>query len=124
MPDKFDIVARMARLDAVDANRIPIRRITCLAAIKVVHREGRVAGNLVQTLTARDRLLHLVLVVEDLVAAHYRLNAARQAQTSKLIVEDLIKFERCRGIVRDLYASRQSIEDPIPTQYRVALRRD
>lgn len=51
MPDELDVVARVTRLDAVDADRISIGRVAGVAPVEVVHREGRVRADLVQTLT-------------------------------------------------------------------------
>lgn len=75
MPDELDVMARVARLDAVDADRVPIGRVARVAPVEVVHREGRVRADLVQTLTTGDGLFHLVLVVEDLIASRNRLDA-------------------------------------------------
>lgn len=102
MPDELDVVTRVARLDAVDADRVPVRRVARVAPVKVVHRERRVRANLVQTLPPGDGLFHFVLIVEDLVASRDRLDAASQTESTKLVVEDLVKLQRCGGIVRDL----------------------
>lgn len=67
VPDKLHVVSRMARLDAVDAYGVAVRRVARPTAIKVVHREGRIRGDLVQTLTAVDGFLDGVLVIEYFV---------------------------------------------------------
>ena len=64
---ELDVVARVARLDAVDADGVAVGRVARPAAVKVVHGEGRVRRDLVQALAPVDRLLHRVLVVEYLV---------------------------------------------------------
>lgn len=61
MPDELDIVARVARFDTVDADRVAVGRVARVAAVKVVHRKGRVRADLVQALSSGNGLLHLVL---------------------------------------------------------------
>lgn len=114
---KLDIVARMACLDAIHANRIPIRCIARLTPIEVVHRKRRITADLVQTLATRDGLLHFVLILENLIPTDCRLNAARQTQSAELIVEYLIELQRCARIVCDLHTGRQSVKDPIASQH-------
>lgn len=122
MPDELHVMSLMADLDAVDADRVPIRRIARVAAVEVVHRERCVRGDFVQALTAAHRLLHLVVIVEDLVGtANDRLDAARQTQAAKLIVKDLIVLECRRSVVGDFHAGRQSIEDSIAPKYGMRL---
>lgn len=52
------------------------------------------------------------------------LNSARQTQTAESIVEYLIELQRGGGVVCYLDAGRQSVEDPVPSQDRLRLRRD
>ena len=67
MSNVLDTVPGVADLDAVDADGVLVGRVARFAAVEVVHGERCVARDLVQTLTGLDRLLHHVLVVEDLV---------------------------------------------------------
>lgn len=91
MPNELNVMSLMANLDAVDANGISIGRIARVTAIEVMHRERSVRRDFIQALTAADRLLNLIVVVEDLVsAANHRLNAARQAQAAEFVIKDLI----------------------------------
>lgn len=122
MPDELDIMARMTRLDAVHANRVPIGCVARVTPVEVVHRKRRVRADLVQTLTAGDGLLHLVLVVEYLVSPRDGLHTTRQAQPPEFVVEDLVELQRCRGIVGYLNARRQSVEYPVPFKNGMALR--
>lgn len=121
MSNKLDVVSRMASLYAIDADRVAIRRVARLAPVEVVHGKRRVTRYLVEALSVRDRLLHGVLVVEYLVAAHYRLDAARETQAPETVVEYLVELERGGGVVRYLDARRQPVEYAVPSQYRVAL---
>lgn len=121
MSDELHVVSRMARLDAIDADRVAIRGVARLAPVEIVHRERRVTGYLVQALAVRHGLLHRVLIVEDLVAAHYRLHAAGKTQAPETIVEYLIELEGGRGVIGDFHACRQTVEDAIATEYRMAL---
>ena len=68
MSNVLDAVSGVADLDAVDADGILLGGVARLAPVEVVHRERRVARDLVQALAGLNRLLHHVLVVEDLVA--------------------------------------------------------
>jgi len=65
--DELDVVTRMARLDAVDANGVAVGGVARAAAVEVVHGERRVRGDLVEALAAVHRFLDSVLVVEYLV---------------------------------------------------------
>lgn len=103
----------MASLDAIDANGIPVRRVAGLAPVEVVHREGSVTGNLVQTLPVRDGLFHRVLVVEYLVPPYDGLHTTGETEPAEPVVENLIEFERRGGIIGDLDARRQTVEYPI-----------
>lgn len=123
MSDELDVMSSMASLNAIDANRISVRRVAGLAPVEVVHREGSVTRNLVQTLPVRHGLFHRVLVVEYLVPAYDGLHTTSKTKSTEPIVENLIEFERRRGVIRDLNACRQTVENPIPTQNRMALRR-
>lgn len=123
MPDELDIMARMTCLDAVHADRVPIGCVARVTPVEVVHRKRRVRADLIQTLPTGDGLLHLVLIIEDLVAPRYGLDATRQAQPAEFVVEDLVELQRGRGIVGNLNARRQPIEYPVALQYRMALRR-
>lgn len=123
MPDELDIVTRVARFDAIHANRVPIGRVAGMTPVKVVHRKGRVRADLVQTLATRNRLLHLVLVVEDLVAPGNRLDATGQTQSAEFVVEDLVELQRCCSIVGNLNARCQSVEYPVTLQNRMTLGR-
>ena len=67
MSDEFHLVPCMARFDTVDTDRITVRCVACPAPVEVVHGETCIAGDLVQTLTARDSLLNHVLVTKDFV---------------------------------------------------------
>lgn len=70
MTDKFDIVPWVACLDTINANCVPVRRVTRSAAIKIVHWEWRVGRDLVEALPAIDRLLYRILVTEDFVSCN------------------------------------------------------
>ena len=124
MPDELDVVARVTRFDAVDADGVPVGRVARPAAVEVVHGERRVRRDLVETLAAVDGLLHRVLVVEDLVPFANGRDARRQAKSTETVVEYLIELESGRGVVRYLDAGRQAVEYSIPPQDRVRLRRD
>lgn len=113
MPDELDIMSSMASLDAIDANRIPVRRVASLAPVEIVHREGGVTGNLVQTLPVRDGFLHRVLIVEYLVPPYDGLHAAGQTESAEPIIENLVEFERRGGVICDFDARRQTVEYPI-----------
>lgn len=67
MTNEFNIMASMARFDAVDADCITISRVARLASVEVMHWEWSVARNFVQALAVADGLFHCVLVVENLV---------------------------------------------------------
>lgn len=123
MPDELDVMSLMTDLDAVNANCVAICRVACVAPVEVVHRKRCVRGDLVQTLPAAYRLLHLVVIVENLVGtADDWLNAAGQAQAAELIIKDLIILECGRCIVRDFHASSQAIKNSISSQYGMRLR--
>lgn len=47
-----------------------------------------------------------------------------KAETSKLVVEDLVSLESCCGIVRDFHAGRQSVEDSVAAEDGIALVAD
>lgn len=123
MPDKLDVVSRVACLDTVHANSVPVGRVTRLTPVEVMHRKRRITGYLVQTLSVRHCLFHRVLVVEYLVAAHDRLHPASQTQPTEAIVEDLVEFEGGGSVVGYLHTGRQPIEDPVTAQYRMTLGR-
>lgn len=106
-------MSSMASLDAIDADGIPVRRVAGLAPVEVVHREGGVTGNLVQTLPVRDGLLHRVLVVEYLVPPYDWLHTAGETEPAEPIVKNLIEFERRGGVIGDFDARRQTVEYPI-----------
>lgn len=76
MSYKLDVMTSMTILNAIDAYGIAVGCVAGLAAVEVVHGKGGVAANLVQALPAGYGLFHLVLVVEDVVAPRYGLNAA------------------------------------------------
>lgn len=116
-------MSSMASLDTINANRVPVRRVASLAPIEIVHGERSITRDLVQTLTVRHGLLHRVLVIKYLIPPHDGLNAAGEAKAAETIVEYLIKFKRRRRVVRDLNSSGQPVENPIPAQNRVTLRR-
>lgn len=67
MSDKFNIVSGMTRLDTIDANSVAVGCVARSAAVKIMHREGCVRRDLVETLTTIDGFFNRVLVVEDLV---------------------------------------------------------
>lgn len=124
MPDELDVMSSMASLDAIDANRIPVRRVAGLASVEVVHREGSVTGDLIQTLPVRDGLFHRVLVVEYLIPPYDGLHTTSETESTEPIVENLIEFERRGGVIGDFDARRQPVEYPISPQNRMALRRN
>lgn len=119
---ELHVMARMTILDAIDADGIAVGCVARLAAVEVVHGKGGVAAYLVQALPAGDGLLHLVLVVEYVIASRYGLNAAGQAQPAELVLEYLIVLQRGRGIVGDLHARRLAVIDAIASQDRMRLR--
>jgi hypothetical protein len=47
MPNELHFMSSMARFNAIDANCIALGCVARLASIEVVHRERRVAGDLV-----------------------------------------------------------------------------
>lgn len=102
MAYKLDVMTGVARFDAIHTDCIAIGGIARMAAVEIMHRERGVGRDFVQTLPARYRLLHLVLVVKYLVPADDRLHAAGQTQPTELVVEDLIVLERRGRIVREI----------------------
>lgn len=92
MSNKLNVMSSVARLDAVHTNRVAIRRVASLTPVEIVHGERRVAGYLIEALSVCDSLLDSILIVEDLVASDYGLHSARQTQTSKTVVENLVEF--------------------------------
>lgn len=122
MSDKFDVMPRMARLDAIHADGVAIGRITRLTPIKIVHGKRSITGYLVQALSVGDGLLHGVLIVENLVPSHDGLHPARQTQPPEPIVENLIELQRGGRVVRDLHAGRQSVEYPVKLTSKLTAR--
>lgn len=102
MTNKFDVVASMASLDTIDTNGISVRSIAGLTSVEVVHGEGGVAGDFVQTLSIGDGFFHSVLVVEDLVTAHDGLHPTRQAQPTEAVIKNLVELESSGGVIGDL----------------------
>ena len=51
-----------------------------------------------------------------------RLHICGQTQPAEAVVEDLVGLERCRGVVCDLDAGSQAVEDTVPDQHRVTLQ--
>lgn len=143
MSDKLDIVSGMTSFDAIHADGISIGRIASLTTIEVVHREGSIAGYLIQTLSVCYSLFYCILIVEYLkpykkknskhqapypheinlylIAPNYGLHPTGETQPTESIVEYLIEFQSGGGVISDFHASRQTVEDPIPPQDRVAL---
>lgn len=66
--DEFHVVAGVTGFYTIDTYRVAIRRVARLTAIEVVHREGGVRRDFVQTLPVPDSLLHRVLIVEYFIA--------------------------------------------------------
>ena len=124
MSNELHVMPGVTYLDAVDADGVAIRCVARLASVEVVHRERRVTGYLVQTLSVRDGFLHRVLIIEYFVTSNDRLHPARQAQTPKTIVKYLITFQGGGGIIGDFYTGRQPVKNAVPSQYRVTLRRN
>lgn len=52
-----------------------------------------------------------------------RLHPARQTQTAESIIEYLIEFQGGGGVVSYFDAGRQAVENPVPPQDRLRLRR-
>lgn len=125
MSNKLNVMSLMADLDAVDANCITVGGVARVTSVEVVHWKWCVGRDFVQALTAAHRLLDLIVIVENFIrTANYWLNAAREAQTAKFIVENLIILESGRCIVRDFHSGCQSVENSIPSQYGMRLRWD
>lgn len=121
MPDELDVMSGMASLDAINTNRISVCGITSLAPVEVMHGERRVTRYLVQALPICDRLFHRVLIIKNLIPSHNGLHTARQTQSTKPVIKNLVKLQGSCCIVRDLDSCSQPIEYPVPPQNRVAL---
>lgn len=67
MANVLDTMTGVADFDAVHTDGVLVGGVAGLAPVEVVHGERGVARDLVQALTSLNRLLHHVLVVEDLV---------------------------------------------------------
>ncbi len=65
--DELDVVPGMTRLNTVDAYGVAVRCVAGAAAVKIMHREGRIGRDLIETLTTINGLFYRVLVVKDLV---------------------------------------------------------
>lgn len=124
VPDELDNMARMTSLDAIYADGITVGGVACSAPVEVVHGKTGVTGNFVETLTARHHLLHHVVVVVNRVIFYNGIYSTGKAETSKLVVEDLVSLESCCGIVRDFHAGRQSVEDSVAAEDGIALVAD
>lgn len=124
MSYELHVMASMTILDAVYADGVAVGCVARLAAVEVVHGEGGVAADLVEALPTGDCLFHLVLVVEDVVAAGNWLDTAGQAQPTELVLENLVVLQRGRGIVCDLHAGCLAVVYAIAPQDRMRLRRD
>lgn len=122
MSNELDLVALVALLDAVRADRIAGGRVAGVATIEVGHRERAAAGDLVQALAGVDRLLDQILVLEDLVSLKNRWLYI-VCQSLESVTEDAVAREGglCVG---DLHPGAAVQRDAIVSQQRVRLRGD
>lgn len=67
-------------------------------------------------------LFDSIVVVEHLVLLQHRLHSAGKAKATEAIVEDLVRLERGRGVVRYLHTRGVSVKNAVSTQHGMALR--
>lgn len=78
-----------------------------------------------RSLTRRIRRLCAAEKADGIIfTSSRRLHSARQTQTTESIIEYLIAFQRSGSIIGYFNSSCQPVENPVPPQYRMRLRRN
>lgn len=89
-----------------------------------MHWETSAAADLEQALSTGHRFVDHVQILENFVVLHYGIDARRDANSAKFIIENDVAFQSSRGAICDLQAGGPSIEDAITSQSWIALGRN
>lgn len=124
VPYKFYIMPLVAFFDAVNTDGVPIRCVTGVTSVEIVHGVTGVAGDLVETLSSAHSLLDGILVVQDLIIFHGDVDSGGEKQASKAIVEDLVSLQRGCCVVGNFNTSSKAVKNAVLAENWVAVGAD